>query len=724
MRNTKRVNNLYNIKNLYLVLGVFLVLLLGIGYAILNTTLNINGVAEISKNTWDVHFENVVVQDGSVNTVNPATISDNGTEVSFTVPLSKPGDTYSFLVDIVNSGTIDALLNEIITTTLTTEQEKYLTFKVTHDDGKDIKSKDSLASGETKTILVIVQYNMDISNEDLVTTDETLTLSVKMNYIQDDGSGGKLLYSAVKNQSILDNISSTYVTSSSGVNFKTVSSDTNGKGVYTIASTASNAYPIYYYRGAVENNNVIFAGFCWKIVRTTDTGGIKIIYNGTPNDDGSCTATATNAQIGTSDFSSNWKSPSGVGYMYGNEYSYSTKNMNVAGFLNETTSSNGSISDTNYIYSDSVTYDEDTGLYTLVNGENRIWKDTYTNGGNQYKYTCLSETEDSCESVKYILDSYFSSLIEYITFSNGETATETNETEIVYGNDVTYDESTGMYTLVTTTTSKVKDWPTDFEKIVGANGYHYTCFTTSNTCSEVSYIYYHLSSIQAGDYGTSIYIKLTGGKKVEDALSEMFSEDNDVKNQTDSKIKSTIDTWYATNMTDYTNMLEDTIWCNDRSILSYGGWKKNSSGLSQYLKFSTNGRTFSTYTPTLNCSNKNDAFTMDDTENGNGKLTYPVGLLTSDEVMYAGGSGIFSNNTYYLYTGSKYWTLSPYHFGHLQYNGGLGILVSSTGVLSNDTVNRRNNGVRPVISLKSETRYIKGEGTSTKPYVVERIETE
>lgn len=44
--------------------------------------------------------------------------------------------------------------------------------------------------------------------------------------------------------------------------------------------TESNTNPIYYYRGAVDNNNVIFGGYCWQIVRTTDTGGIKMIYNG------------------------------------------------------------------------------------------------------------------------------------------------------------------------------------------------------------------------------------------------------------------------------------------------------------------------------------------------------------------------------------------------------------------------------------------------------------
>ena len=79
---------------------------------------------------------------------------------------------------------------------------------------------------------------------------------------------------------VLDNQASTYVSASTGIDFNVAPSDTNGKGVYVRNGTESDTYPIYYYIGAVTNNNVVFAGFCWKIVRTTETGGIKLIYNG------------------------------------------------------------------------------------------------------------------------------------------------------------------------------------------------------------------------------------------------------------------------------------------------------------------------------------------------------------------------------------------------------------------------------------------------------------
>lgn len=64
------------------------------------------------------------------------------------------------------------------------------------------------------------------------------------------------------------------------IHFYEVNGDNNGNGKFVRSTTANDTYPIYYYRGNVDNNNVIFANKCWKIVRTTETGGTKMIYNG------------------------------------------------------------------------------------------------------------------------------------------------------------------------------------------------------------------------------------------------------------------------------------------------------------------------------------------------------------------------------------------------------------------------------------------------------------
>lgn len=66
--------------------------------------------------------------------------------------------------------------------------------------------------------------------------------------------------------------------------------------------TLNDNFPVHYYRGNVDNNNVVFQNFCWKIVRTTSTGGVKLLYNGVVNADGGCNNTGTASQIGTSYF--------------------------------------------------------------------------------------------------------------------------------------------------------------------------------------------------------------------------------------------------------------------------------------------------------------------------------------------------------------------------------------------------------------------------------------
>ena len=105
--------------------------------------------------------------------------------------------------------------------------------------------------------------------------------------------------------------------SDEGINFGAISSDTNGKGLYLMAGTKDDAYPIYYYRGAVTNNNLLFANFCWKIVRTTDTGGIKLIYNGATAE-GKCTnTTGTLTQIKASKFNPGYGNIQYIGYSYG-----------------------------------------------------------------------------------------------------------------------------------------------------------------------------------------------------------------------------------------------------------------------------------------------------------------------------------------------------------------------------------------------------------------------
>ena len=110
------------------------------------------------------------------------------------------------------------------------------------------------------------------------------------------------------------------------IDFSNESRSNNGEGLYRLYGTENDTYPIIYYRGNINNNNVIFGGFCWQIVRTTDTGGIKMIYNGVATDNGTtCTNSSSSSRSLTpSSFNSSYYGMSYVGYMLNKEYDYAS----------------------------------------------------------------------------------------------------------------------------------------------------------------------------------------------------------------------------------------------------------------------------------------------------------------------------------------------------------------------------------------------------------------
>ena len=174
----------------------------------------------------------------------------------------------------------------------------------------------------------------------------------------------------------------------------------------------------------------------------------------------------------------------------------------------------------------------------------------------------------------------------------------------------------------------------------------------------------------------------------------------------DSTIKGVIDDWYKTNMTSYTSQLEDTVFCNDRSYTT--------SNLTLY--FGAYTRLINNKTPTLKCQNTRDKFTVD-ASNGNGALTYPVGLITADEMAYAGGvyGSSNANSSFYLYTGQTYWALSPCTFFNSVAHE---FRLNSAGYLSNDYVTTSSYMVRPSVSLQPGIGMTGGSGTAANPYIV------
>lgn len=183
----KKIRRKVNKPLLYFVFFVFASVT--VGYAALSTTLSITGKGTLSKNSWDIHFENLVIVDNGASAVTTApTIDSTKTKVSFNITLSKPGDTYEFTVDAVNKGTIDAMLSGFSTTSLTADQQKYLTYTVTYSDGATISTKDYLKKGTSETIRVRVRFKDDLSATDLPSSAETLNLTATFVYVQADST--------------------------------------------------------------------------------------------------------------------------------------------------------------------------------------------------------------------------------------------------------------------------------------------------------------------------------------------------------------------------------------------------------------------------------------------------------------------------------------------------------------------------------------------------------
>ena len=165
---------------------ILLILLISIGFAFLSSNLSIIGNTLVSKQTWDIHFESPTKVGGNVDATSLELTDD--TTVEFAVALLKPGDTYEFSVDVVNDGTIDAMISGITATELTANQKKLFEYVITYDDGAALKEKQLLAHNSSDKYKVTVRYKDDISSTDLTLNNQTINISITVNYVQADGT--------------------------------------------------------------------------------------------------------------------------------------------------------------------------------------------------------------------------------------------------------------------------------------------------------------------------------------------------------------------------------------------------------------------------------------------------------------------------------------------------------------------------------------------------------
>ncbi len=492
------------------------IILMSIGFASISTTLIINGNVKVSENNEDF---SVIFTAASIDgkDVYSTVVDDTKKTITFETSELKTLNQTSILTYEVtnNSSQYDAEVNVTCVPNEGTTA-KYTSIKnKLENDATVVKAKSSVNG--TLTVTLNKTSTEEVSEE--------YTCKLEFNAVErtEIAVGKTNLYNLIKNNADTKTV----------IDYKVRSGVSGTNGIYTTTQTEGNV-PVYYYRGDADkvNNNIIFNNMCWKIIRTTETGGIKIIYNGTPTD-GKCeTQTGDTTQIGTSKFNEFENDNAYVGYMYG------------------------------------------------------------TAGSSTYE------------------------------------ATHANTNE--------------------------------------------------------------------------------------------------------STIKKYIDNWYGANFNEtMTSKLEDTVFCNDRSVTnggnnntlsaSYGnlGYGKNPT---LYASASKTWYYVITPKPSLVCLNNNDKFTVDG-KNGNGKLTYPVGLITLDEVVLAGFNTYESNvNDYkdennYLNSLISYWSMTPVSMILDNPNVTVGQINNTSYIGSNYVQNE--SGVRPTISLKNGTLISpNGDGTCTNPYIV------
>ena len=197
-----------NKKNKYIILSLLLIGI-SLGYAMITSQLKITGLSKINNASWDIHFDNVVVNTNSVeieddNVSSAAVIDPNdNTKVSFHVKLKEPGDFYEFTVDAVNDGSMDAMVDTVVSklnNQIINELPSYLIYTTTLENGDEIRPNHLLAANTSETYKIRVEFSKEVDEEDLPDEDVSLNFDFQVNFKQKDESLVNLVNYQVKHR--------------------------------------------------------------------------------------------------------------------------------------------------------------------------------------------------------------------------------------------------------------------------------------------------------------------------------------------------------------------------------------------------------------------------------------------------------------------------------------------------------------------------------------------
>ena len=267
-----------------------------------------------------------------------------------------------------------------------------------------------------------------------------------------------------------------------------------------------------------------------------------------------------------------------------------------------------------------------------------------------------------------------------------------------------YDTINKVYKLKMEDTSKEMAYETMKEMKDKFSEYPYTCVSTSSTGT--CQVLLKINRVNPNNEGR-VYVNYISYSSI--------SYEGIKENTINSSVKTVIDSWYKTNIVDknLSSYIADNYFCNDRSLAT------NNSGDGHNLVPTT---LFSPYKRLDSDSNKSATLTCEKTDKfsvssniGNGKLTYPVALITVDEVALAGAACGSKNENYYLKTNNYWYTMSPSYFSQ-SYSLSFVWIVFPTGTIRDWSSVVNDGAIRPVINLNSNVSIKSGDGTMENPY--------
>ena len=381
------------------------------------------------------------------------------------------------------------------------------------------------------------------------------------------------------------------------------------------------------------------------------------------------------------------------------------------------------------------TFNSETATYSL---SNPVYVDPTTldfSGDQKYYFQTESIQYNQASKKLYVSRGWGSLTVYQITGATKTTGT-------TKWNGVSYDSITYNLSATTLTETELETDKSDKGLYQGTDDYGTTYFYRGNVKNNIvqfAGFYWQIVRINGDGSIRLIYDgtekNATGVKQsINNRTYQFNSKYNDpayvgymygnpdgttfdeVHNNTNnSTIKMAVDNWYKTNIADkgYSSYVSNAVgFCGDRTLASGDG-----VSTTQYSYFGAYQR-FQKKSPQFTCPNKErDLYTTTDSSIGNKVLTYPVGLVTYDELVFSGMDYDHVNKLAWSYSTQHYWTLSPSYFDAtwgIAYEWGL----LSAGFLGNDWYVTSGGGARPVINLKSDTLITGGIGTSSDPFVV------